>query len=297
MSALQGGSQTSWTSADATPGSARIRPRASAAIAGPMPQPGAVSVIFTVTWTGPPRRPPRRRRGQGQVVDEAEVDDVHRDLRVVALPQRPPDVLLARRVPSRRPSARRRSAGASRPRASASSAAIRKRPPTVGACTVKRAAEGLDEVDRGPLGEHGAVAARDPHRGAVAAEEDRGRPRHDALPRRRRDGPQADEDDDDGGDLEERPGSVGAGGAPLEPDVLAPERAEDPPERGEGLGRAEDLPLLGGVRRAGEEPGERRGSPGRSRRRSSRRARSARRVPARGRGRRRKGRGASSRCR
>ena len=78
--------------------------------------------------------------------------------------------------------------------------------------------------------------------------------------------PQADEDDDDGRDLEERAGPVGARSAPLEPDVLAPERADDPPERGEGLGGAEHLPLLGGVRRTGEKPGEggvRQAAPGR----------------------------------
>jgi signal transduction histidine kinase len=49
ISALQGGSQTSATSAETTPGTARMRARASAAMAGPIPQPGAVSVIFTVT--------------------------------------------------------------------------------------------------------------------------------------------------------------------------------------------------------------------------------------------------------
>ena len=69
MSALQGGSQTSWTSADATPGSARIRPRASAAIAGPMPQPGAVSVIFTVTCgrRAPAREEPPRGEREDRV--------------------------------------------------------------------------------------------------------------------------------------------------------------------------------------------------------------------------------------
>ena len=46
------GSHTSSTAASPTPGTLSIFARASAAIVGPMPQPGAVSVIFTFTFAG-----------------------------------------------------------------------------------------------------------------------------------------------------------------------------------------------------------------------------------------------------
>src|ERR1043166_744434 len=53
---FQGGSQTSWTSASSMPSIVRILLWASCAIAGPMPQPGAVRVIFTSTFTPPSGR-------------------------------------------------------------------------------------------------------------------------------------------------------------------------------------------------------------------------------------------------
>src|SRR5688500_15960479 len=53
---FHGGSQTSWTSASSTPSIVRILLCASCAIAGPIPQPGAVSVIFTSTFTPPSGR-------------------------------------------------------------------------------------------------------------------------------------------------------------------------------------------------------------------------------------------------
>ena len=56
-----------------------------------MPQPGAVSVIFTSIDMGTARG----RRLDGEVVDEAEVDDVDRDLRIEAGLERGPDGLLA----------------------------------------------------------------------------------------------------------------------------------------------------------------------------------------------------------
>jgi hypothetical protein len=46
---FQGGSQVIRTSASPTPGTRRILPLASSAIAGPIPQPGAVSVMATFT--------------------------------------------------------------------------------------------------------------------------------------------------------------------------------------------------------------------------------------------------------
>ena len=46
---VRAGSQVMRTSALATPGTRRILPLASSAMAGPMPQPGAVSVILTST--------------------------------------------------------------------------------------------------------------------------------------------------------------------------------------------------------------------------------------------------------
>ena len=51
---VQTGSQTMWTLALSTLGSAAILRRASSAITGPIPQPGAVSVIFTSTAWPPP---------------------------------------------------------------------------------------------------------------------------------------------------------------------------------------------------------------------------------------------------
>src|SRR5437588_9154946 len=50
---FRGGSQTSWTSASSTPSMLRILLCASCATAGPMPQPGAVKVIFTSTLVPP----------------------------------------------------------------------------------------------------------------------------------------------------------------------------------------------------------------------------------------------------
>src|SRR6202030_2689652 len=50
---FQGGSQTSRTSASSTPSIDKILLCASCAIAGPIPQPGAVSVIFTSTRVPP----------------------------------------------------------------------------------------------------------------------------------------------------------------------------------------------------------------------------------------------------
>src|SRR6266576_2937541 len=46
---FHGGSQTSWTSASSTPSIVKILLWASWAMAGPIPQPGAVNVIFTST--------------------------------------------------------------------------------------------------------------------------------------------------------------------------------------------------------------------------------------------------------
>src|SRR5207302_8419450 len=51
---FQGGSQTSCTSASSTPSIVKILLWASCAIAGPIPQPGAVNVIFTSTRVPPP---------------------------------------------------------------------------------------------------------------------------------------------------------------------------------------------------------------------------------------------------
>src|SRR4029077_11398472 len=50
---FHGGSQTNWTSASSTPSILRILLCASWAIAGPIPQPGAVKVIFTSTLVPP----------------------------------------------------------------------------------------------------------------------------------------------------------------------------------------------------------------------------------------------------
>jgi hypothetical protein len=47
---FHGGSQVIRTSARDTPGTRRILLLASSAMAGPMPQPGAVRVIATFTW-------------------------------------------------------------------------------------------------------------------------------------------------------------------------------------------------------------------------------------------------------
>ena len=85
---FHGGSQTSWTSASSTPSIVRILLCASCAIAGPIPQPGAVSVIFTSTFV-----PPSGRFGQLAIVNQTEIDDVHRNFRVEALPQLVPDRL------------------------------------------------------------------------------------------------------------------------------------------------------------------------------------------------------------
>src|SRR5437763_15612437 len=50
---FHGGSHTSWTSASSTPSIDKILLWASCAIAGPIPQPGAVNVIFTSTLVPP----------------------------------------------------------------------------------------------------------------------------------------------------------------------------------------------------------------------------------------------------
>src|SRR5437763_715491 len=53
---FHGGSHTSSTSASLTPGTLSTFDFASAAMVGPMPQPGAVRVIFTSTFAPAPAR-------------------------------------------------------------------------------------------------------------------------------------------------------------------------------------------------------------------------------------------------
>src|ERR1700751_291686 len=53
ISWFQGGSHTRSTLASSTPGIAKIFNLASWAMAGPIPQPGAVKVILTSTWVSP----------------------------------------------------------------------------------------------------------------------------------------------------------------------------------------------------------------------------------------------------
>ena len=75
----------------------RILLCASCAIAGPIPQPGAVSVIFTSTFV-----PPSGFSIKLAIVNQAEVDDVDRNFRVETLAQLIPDRFLVDDARSRR---------------------------------------------------------------------------------------------------------------------------------------------------------------------------------------------------
>ena len=83
---FHGGSQTSCTSASSTPSMLRILLWASCAIAGPIPQPGAVRVIFHFDF-----RAAVFFLDETTVVDKAEVDDIYGDFRVVTLSQLVPN--------------------------------------------------------------------------------------------------------------------------------------------------------------------------------------------------------------
>ena len=142
ISALQGGSQTTATSASVTPGSARDLLLRVGGDRGPMPQPGAVSVIFTSTRLRPAGAAGSagRRRGRGRRCSRGS----RGRSRSGAGPRPPPRLTGPAAAAS---SARRRAGGREAERVGVPVPAIRKRPPSVGRLHGERAAERLRQDD------------------------------------------------------------------------------------------------------------------------------------------------------
>ena len=155
----QGGSNTSSTSASFTPGTPSTRRRTSSTMTGPMPQPGRGERHDDLDAV------PALDRLGGDEVDEPQLDDARRDLRVVHLPQASqtfsssngPSAAAARSASNRRASSTK-----SGPSASASFPSTRTRPP-VAVIAVNGAAERLLDDDGRPGRQRRVEAARHLH--------------------------------------------------------------------------------------------------------------------------------------